>query len=64
MDKTAPAGGSPVDNSNAPAATHPTGQAAPAENGPWVFNGSGVPLTRPTDFNVTAEVRNGSTRRR
>lgn len=26
------------------------GQTAPAENGPWVFNGSGVALTRPADF--------------
>lgn len=26
------------------------GQSAPAENGPWVFTGSGTPMTRPTDF--------------
>jgi hypothetical protein len=32
------------------------GQAAPAENGLWVFNGSGVALTRPTNFDVSADV--------
>ena len=38
-----------------------TGQTASAENGPWVFNGSGVALTRPVDFNLSSEVQNGST---
>jgi hypothetical protein len=38
-----------------------TGQTAQAENGPWVFNGSGVALTRPVDFNTSADVVTGST---
>jgi len=37
------------------------GQTAPAENGPWVFNGSGVAMTRPADWNASAEVVSGST---
>lgn len=37
------------------------GQTAQAENGPWVFNGSGAALTRPTDFNASTEVVSGAT---
>lgn len=37
------------------------GQTAQAENGPWIFNGSGVALTRPVDFDVSADVAVGST---
>lgn len=36
-------------------------QSAGAENGPWVYNGAAVPLTRPDDFNISAEARPGST---
>ena len=36
-------------------------QTAPAENGPWVFNGAAVPMTRPSDFDSNAEVVNGAT---
>jgi len=37
------------------------GQTAPAENGPWLFNGSGVALTRPTDWNTSASIVTGAT---
>jgi hypothetical protein len=37
------------------------GQTATADNGPWVFNGSGVALTRPTDFNNSSEIVSGAT---
>jgi len=32
-----------------------TGQTSPAENGPWVFNGAGAALTRPADYNTSAQ---------
>lgn len=38
-----------------------TGQTAQAENGPWVFNGSGVALTRPSDWDTSSEILSGST---
>jgi hypothetical protein len=37
------------------------GQASPAENGPWIFNGTGAALTRPTDFDTDGKVSVGST---
>jgi hypothetical protein len=37
------------------------GQTSHAENGPWIFNGAGVALTRPLDFNTDAKVSVGST---
>lgn len=37
------------------------GQTAAAENGPWVFNGSGASLTRPADFDSSAEIVTGAT---
>lgn len=38
-----------------------TAQSAPAQNGPWVFNGVGVAMTRPADFNSDADVVGGAT---
>ncbi len=35
-------------------------QTIGAQNGPWVFNGSTSPLTRPTDFDTSAESSPGS----
>lgn len=37
------------------------GNASQAENGPWVYNGGGVALTRPDDFDETSEIAIGST---
>lgn len=37
------------------------GQTSQAQNGPWIFNGSGAALTRPVDFNTDAKVSIGST---
>lgn len=37
------------------------GQTDASENGPWLFNGSFVSLTRPADFDSSAEVVTGST---
>jgi hypothetical protein len=37
------------------------GQTATADNGPWVFNGSGVALSRPADFDTSAEIVSGAT---
>lgn len=36
------------------------GQTAQAENGPWIFNGSGAALTRPADFDSNAEIVSGA----
>lgn len=36
-------------------------QTAQAENGPWVFNGAGVAMTRPTDFSANTDVVSGAT---
>lgn len=37
------------------------GQTSQAQNGPWVFNGAGQALTRPTDFDTNGKVAIGST---
>ena len=34
-------------------------QSAGAENGPWIWHGTSTPLTRPTDFNTSAQVAGG-----
>lgn len=34
-------------------------QTSAAESGPWVFNGSGSALTRPADFDATADIAHG-----
>lgn len=35
-------------------------QSTASQNGPWVFNGSGSALTRPTDFDTSAKASPGS----
>lgn len=37
------------------------GQSTTSQNGPWIFNGTAVALTRPTDFDTSAKVLVGST---
>lgn len=38
-----------------------TGQSTGAENGPYIFNGSGVAMTRRPDYNTSGEVGGGDT---
>jgi hypothetical protein len=37
------------------------GQTTASQNGPWVWNGAAVAMTRPTDFDVSTESISGST---